>query len=162
MSNYACSGTTTPLAPCEPGWVTTPNSHSFEQGTLPTASLISKQVVPYRTRGDTCCPRVSTPKTRSLAHSSMTNHKPWRSQPSPSFQTLLKSQHRISPRSPHITTDGRSTLSTLNTSRTQHHKYWKTCTTLMRAGLGSTTNHKNPILKYENLGNQLMHAACVY
>jgi hypothetical protein len=30
------------------------------------------------------------------------------------------------------------------------------------AGLGITTNHKNPILKYESLGNQLMHAVCVY
>jgi hypothetical protein len=34
--------------------------------------------------------------------------------------------------------------------------------TLMTAGLGNTTNHKQPILKYESLGNQLMHAACVY
>jgi hypothetical protein len=30
---------------------------------------------------------------------------------------------------------------------------------LKTAGLSSTTNHKNPILKYEGLGNQLMHAA---
>jgi hypothetical protein len=29
-------------------------------------------------------------------------------------------------------------------------------------GLSNTTNHKNPILKYEGLGNQLMHAASVY
>jgi hypothetical protein len=28
--------------------------------------------------------------------------------------------------------------------------------------LSITTNHKNPILKYEGLGNQLMHAASVY
>jgi hypothetical protein len=69
-------GTTTPLALCEPRQVTTPISHSFEQGTLPTTSLISEQVVPFRTRADICCPRVSTPKTRSLANSSMTNHKP--------------------------------------------------------------------------------------
>jgi hypothetical protein len=121
-------GTTTPLAPCEPRQVTTPISHSFEQGTLPTASLISEQVVPFRTRSDICCPRVSTPKTRSLANSSMTNHKPWRSQPSPPFQTMLKPQHRISPRSPHITIDGRPILSTLNTSQTKHHKDEKTCT----------------------------------
>jgi hypothetical protein len=32
----------------------------------------------------------------------------------------------------------------------------------MTAALSNTTNHKNPILKYESLGNQLMHAACVY
>jgi hypothetical protein len=30
------------------------------------------------------------------------------------------------------------------------------------AGLSNTTNHKNPILKSEGLGNQLMHAASVY
>jgi hypothetical protein len=59
-------------------------------------------------------------------------------------------------------TDGRPTLSTHNTSQTQHHKEGKTCTTLMTAGLSITTNHKNPILKYEGLGNQLMHVACVY
>jgi hypothetical protein len=122
-------GTTAPLAPCEPSRVTTPNSHLSEQGTLPTSSLISKQAVPYWTHDGTCCPEVSTPKTQSLADSSMTNHKLWRSQPSPLFQTLLKPQHRISPRSPHITTDGRPTLSILHTSQTQHHKDWKTCTT---------------------------------
>jgi hypothetical protein len=56
----------------------------------------------------------------------------------------------------------RPTLSTLNTSQTQHHKGGKTCTTLKTVGLSNTTNHKNPILKYEDLGNQLMHAASVY
>jgi hypothetical protein len=121
-------GTTTLLAPCEPGWVTTTIFHSSEQGTLPTTSLIIKKVVPYRTHGGTCCPGVSTPKTRSLADSSISNHKPWRLQPSPPFQTLLKPQHQISPRSPHITADGIPTLSTLNTSQTQYHKDGKTCT----------------------------------
>jgi hypothetical protein len=33
---------------------------------------------------------------------------------------------------------------------------------LKTAGLSITTNHKNPILKYESLGNQLMHVASVY
>jgi hypothetical protein len=121
-------GTMAPLAPCETGWVTMPNSHSFEQGKLPTTSLISKQVVPYQTHDNTYCPGASTPMTQSLANLSMTNHKPWRSQPSPPIQTLLKPQHRISPRSPHITTDGRPTLSTLHTSETQHHKDGETCT----------------------------------
>jgi hypothetical protein len=120
-------GTTAPLAPCEPRRVTTPISRSSAQGTLPTASLISKQAVAYRTLGSTYCPRVSTPFTRSLVDSSMTNHKPWRSQTSPPFQTLLKPHHRTSPQSPLITTDGRPTLSTLNTSQTQHHKDGKTC-----------------------------------
>jgi hypothetical protein len=155
-------GTTAPLTPCESGRVTTPNSHLSEQGTLPTTSLIIKQVIPYRTRVRTYCPRVCTPKTQSLADSSMTNHKPWRSQPSLPFQTMLKPQHRISPLSPHITTDGRPTLSTLNTSQTQHHKDGKTCTVTQDCRLSSTNNHKNPILKYEGLGNQWVHAACVY
>jgi hypothetical protein len=30
--------------------------HSTEHDTLPVAYLISKQVIPYRTRGGTCCP----------------------------------------------------------------------------------------------------------
>jgi hypothetical protein len=33
---------------------------------------------------------------------------------------------------------------------------------LKTAGLSNTTNHKNPILNYEGLGNQLMHAASEY
>jgi hypothetical protein len=49
MSNYTNIGTTTPLAPCEPRRVTVPISHSSKQGTLPTASLISGQAIPYRT-----------------------------------------------------------------------------------------------------------------
>jgi hypothetical protein len=68
--------TTAPLAPCETRRVTMLIFHSSEQDTLPTTSLISKQVIPYRTRGSTCCPGVSTPKTRSLLDLSMTNHKP--------------------------------------------------------------------------------------
>jgi hypothetical protein len=58
--------------------------------------------------------------------------------------------------------DGRPTLSTLNTSQTQHHKDGKTCMTLKTRGLSITTNHKNLILKYEGLGSQLIHAASVY
>jgi hypothetical protein len=65
-----------PLAPCEPRRVTTLNSQSSEQGTLPTALLIIKQAILYRTHGDTSYPGVSTPKTRSLADLSMTNDKP--------------------------------------------------------------------------------------
>jgi hypothetical protein len=118
-------GTTAPLAPCEPSRVTTPISHSSKQDTLPTASLISKQAVPYWTRS-TYCPGLSTPKTRSLADLSMTNHKLWRSQPSLAFQSLLKPQHQTSPHSPHITTDGRPTFSIVNTSQTQHHRDGKT------------------------------------
>jgi hypothetical protein len=49
-------------------------SHSSEQASHPIPSLISKQVVPYRIRGGTCCPVVSTSKIWFLADSSMTNH----------------------------------------------------------------------------------------
>jgi hypothetical protein len=44
--------------------------HSTEHDTQPIVYLISKQVVPYRTRGGTCCPGVSTPKIQSLPDSS--------------------------------------------------------------------------------------------
>jgi hypothetical protein len=33
---------------------------------------------------------------------------------------------------------------------------------LKTEGLRNTNNHKNPILEYEGLGNQLMHVASVY
>jgi hypothetical protein len=33
---------------------------------------------------------------------------------------------------------------------------------LKTAGLSNTTYHKNPLLNYEGLGNQLMHAASEY
>jgi hypothetical protein len=68
-------GTMAPLAPCEPRRVTTPISQSSKQGTLPITSLIGKQAISYCTCGGTCCLEVSTPKTRSLANLSMTNHK---------------------------------------------------------------------------------------
>jgi hypothetical protein len=48
--------------------------HSTEHDTHPIAYLISKQVIPYRTRDNTYCPGVSTPMTWSLADLSMTNH----------------------------------------------------------------------------------------
>jgi hypothetical protein len=49
-------------------------SHSSKQGTLPTAPLISKQAIPYLARDGTYYSKVYTPKIRSLADSSMTNH----------------------------------------------------------------------------------------
>jgi hypothetical protein len=162
MSNYANNGTMTPLAPCEPRWVTTPISDSSEQGTLPTTSLISKQAIPYRTCGDTYCPGVSTPMTRSLADSSMTNHITWwiptvsiipnLAQTTASNLTTVTSHH-----------DRWKT----NTLHTQHKsnstsQRWKDLYALITIGLSNTTNHKNPTLKHEGLGNQLMYAASVY
>jgi hypothetical protein len=48
--------------------------HPIEQDMLPIAFLISKQAVPYRTRGGTCCIGGSTPKIQSLADLSTTSH----------------------------------------------------------------------------------------
>jgi hypothetical protein len=122
------------------------NSHSFEQDTLSTAPLISKQAVPYQTRGSTYCPEVSTPKTRSLADSSMDIHITWRIPTVSTIPTLLKPHHRSSPQSTHISTDGRPTL---NTSQTQHHNDGKTCMTLMTAWLCITNQVWTQILKNE-------------
>jgi hypothetical protein len=41
-------------------------THALEHDSLPITSLICKQVIPYRTCGGTCCPRVFIPKNRSL------------------------------------------------------------------------------------------------
>jgi hypothetical protein len=91
--------------------------HTSEQDSQPTTSLISKQVIPYRTCGVTCCPRVTTPKTWSLAVRAWQTTSPDRFQPSPPFQPMLKPQHRSSPQSPHITMDGRPKLSTVTQAK---------------------------------------------
>jgi hypothetical protein len=62
-----------PLAPCGLVGIAIPVPRS-RQDILTRVFLISQQAVPYRTRGGTCCPGVSTPKIRSLADSSMTSH----------------------------------------------------------------------------------------
>jgi hypothetical protein len=66
---------TSPLAPCGSGrsQCMMP-SQSTEHDTQPIAYLISKEAIPYQTRGDTCSPRVSTPKIRSLVDLSTTCH----------------------------------------------------------------------------------------
>jgi hypothetical protein len=46
----------------------------IQQDKVTRAFLISQQAIPYRTCGGTCCPRVSTPKIRSLANLSTTCH----------------------------------------------------------------------------------------
>jgi hypothetical protein len=81
--------------------------HSIEHDTQPIVFLISNQAIPYRTRGGTCCPGVSTPKIQSLVDSSMTNHFTRRILTVSTIPTLLKPQHRSSPWSNHISTDGR-------------------------------------------------------
>jgi hypothetical protein len=84
--------------------------HISEQDSEPTTSLISKQVVPYRTRGGTCCPRVSTPKTLSLAYLSMTTHNTWWNPTASTIPNLAQ-----------------TTVSNLTTV-TSHHDGWKTNT----------------------------------
>jgi hypothetical protein len=98
--------------------------HSTEHDTLPLAYLISKQAIPYRTRGGTYCPRGSTLKIRSLADSSMTSHitrrNPNRLHHSNHAQTTASILTRVNS---HL--DGSETISHKDTSQTQHHKGWK-------------------------------------
>jgi hypothetical protein len=122
----------------------------------------SKQVVPYWTRGGTCCPRVSTPKTRSLADSSMTIHITWRNptvstipthaQTTASILTKIISHH-----------DGWKTKTlNNNTSQTQHHKDGNTCMTLMTAWLSITNQVWTHISKIRGLGNSIKACRSAY
>jgi hypothetical protein len=111
--------------------------HSTEHDTQPTSYLISKQVVPYRTRGGTYYPGVSTPKIRSLADLSMTNHITQRNPAVSTIPTLLKPQHRFSPWSNHILMYERPSL-TKTQAKLNITKDGKTCTTLMTAWLSIT------------------------
>jgi hypothetical protein len=124
------------------------HSYSIEHDTQPIAYIISKQAVPYRTHGDTCCPMVSTPKIRSLADLSMTNHITWRNPTVSTIPTLLKPHHRSSTQSNHISTDGRPSL-TKTQAKLNITKDGKTCMTLMTAWLSITNQVWTQILKYE-------------
>jgi hypothetical protein len=98
--------------------------YSTEHDIQPIANLISKQVVPYRTRGGTCCPRGSTPKIRSLADLSMTSHITWRNPNRLHHSNLAQTTASILTRvNSHL--DGWETISHKDTSQTQHHKGWK-------------------------------------
>jgi hypothetical protein len=121
--------------------------HTTEQDSQAIAALISKHVVPYWTRGGTCCPKVSTPKIRSLADLSMTNHIsrwkpsvstiPTHAQTTTSILTMVTSHH-----------DGWKTKTLKsNISQTQHHKDGKTYMTVMTAGLSKSDQTQIPILK---------------
>jgi hypothetical protein len=104
---------------------------------LPIAFLISKQAVPYQTHGGTCCPRGSTPKIWSLADSSITCHDGINHL----HHSNRCSNHNIDPHTVTSYLDGwKTTTLSQRHKPTQHHKGWKTCTTLMTAGL-SITNH---------------------
>jgi hypothetical protein len=119
--------------------------HSTEHVTQPIAYLISKQAIPYQTRGGTCYPRISTPKIQSLADSSMTNHITWRNPTVLTIPTLLKPQHQFSPRSYHISTDGRPTH-TKTQAKLNITKDGKTCMTLMTAWLSKANQVWTKIL----------------
>jgi hypothetical protein len=119
--------------------------HSTKHDTQPIACLISKQAVPYWTRGGTCCPGVSAPKIRSLVDSSMTNHITWWNPTISTIPTLLKPQHRSSPWSNHISTDGRPSL-TKTQAKLNITKDGKTCMTLMTVWLSITNQVGTQIL----------------
>jgi hypothetical protein len=73
----ACSAKVSPIGSSCTMWAWAKSqaiSHSSEQDTQLIVLLISKQATPYRTRGGTCCSRVSSLKIRSLADSSTTCH----------------------------------------------------------------------------------------
>jgi hypothetical protein len=106
--------------------------YSTKHDTQPIAFLISKQVIPYRTCGGIYCPGVSTTKIRSLADSSMTTHTTWRNPIVSIIPTLLKPHHWSSPRSKHISTNGRPSL-TKTQAKLNITKDGKTYTTLMIA-----------------------------
>jgi hypothetical protein len=122
--------------------------HSPEHDTQPIVFLISRQAVPYRTHVGTCCPRVSTPEILSLVDSSMTSHITWRSPTVSTIPTLLKPQHRSSPQSNHILTDGRPSL-TKTQAKLNITKDGMTYTTLMTAWLSITNQVWTQNLKYE-------------
>jgi hypothetical protein len=111
--------------------------HSTEHDTQPIAFLNSKQVIPYRRRGSTCYPGVSTPKFRSLGDSNMTNHISGWNPTVSTIPSLLNPQHRSSPRSNHISTDGRPSL-TKTQAKLNITKDGKTCATLMTTWLSIT------------------------
>jgi hypothetical protein len=97
--------------------------HTAEQDPQPTASLISKQVIPYRTRGSTYCLGVSTPKTQSLVDSSMTNHISWRIPPVSTIPNLAQTTaSNLTTVNSHLDGWKTNTLNN-NTSGTQYHKY---------------------------------------
>jgi hypothetical protein len=122
--------------------------HSTEHNTRPIAYPISRQVVPYRTHGGTCYTEVSTPMIQSLADSSLTSHITWQNPTVSTILTLLKSQHRSSPWSNHISTNRRPPL-TKTQAKLNITKDGKTCTTLMTAWLSITNLVWTQILKYE-------------
>jgi hypothetical protein len=86
----------------------TSTAHPTRQ--LTRAPLISQQAITYQTHGVTCYSGVSTPKIRSLAYSSMTNHITGRILTVSTILTHAQTTASILTRSTHILTNGRPTL----------------------------------------------------
>jgi hypothetical protein len=96
--------------------------------TEPIAFPISREAIPYQTRGGTCCPRVSTLKIRSLADSRTTCHDGINHL----HHSNHCSNHNIDPNMAESHLGGwKTTTLPPRHKPTQHHKGWKTCTTLM-------------------------------
>jgi hypothetical protein len=129
--------------------------YTAKQDSQPTAFLISKQAISYQTRGSTCGPVVSTPKTRSLADLSTTNDITWQkptistipthAQTTTSILTMVTSHHY----------GWKNQTLNNNRSQTQHHKDGKTCTTLMIAWLSIANQVWTHIPKVWGLGNSI-------
>jgi hypothetical protein len=130
--------------------------HSTKHDTQPIAYLISKQTVPYQTRGGTCYPGGSTPKIQSLADLSMTSHITWRNPSRLHHSNLAQTTSLILTRSIHISMNGRPSLIKTQ-AKPNITKDGKTCTTLMTAWLSITTQY-NPDPKVWGLGTVLKHA----
>jgi hypothetical protein len=101
--------------------------HTSEQDSQPTTSLISKQVIPHRPRGGSCCLGVSTPKTSRLEHDKphhlMESNCLHHSKPCSNHSIDPHHSHlTLRPQSPHITTDGRPTLSILTQAKLSNIK----------------------------------------
>jgi hypothetical protein len=82
---------------------------------------------------------------RSLANLSMIYHITWRNSTVSTIPTLIKPQHRSSPRPNHISTNGRPSL-TKTQAKLNIRKDGKTCTILMTAWLSKTNQVWTQIL----------------
>jgi hypothetical protein len=101
--------------------------HSTEQDIQPISFLISKQVVPYQTRGGTCCPMVFSTKIQSLADSSTKCHDAITISIIP---TIAQTRASILILSPRTLMGGRPQHSHKDTSQLNITKDGNTCMTL--------------------------------
>jgi hypothetical protein len=106
----ACSAKVSPIGPSlqHVGWAYTIPTLTPPSNTQCIVFLISRKVIPYWTRGGTCCPKLSTPKIQSLADSSNICHDGINHL----YHSNHCSNHNIDPTRPnYVSTDGRPHLS---------------------------------------------------